>query len=90
MIGEKPASRSTLLEMIPMKLDVDEHCDDFGCSDLLVTAPEPDATWPWRCQFETVPAPVAPKLRDAILGLPRDNTLRHAYLRKRWSLAACA
>ena len=72
-----------------MKLDVDEQRDDFGCGGLLVTVPEPDATWPWRCQFETAPAPVAPKLRDAILGLPRDNTLRHAYLRKRWSFTAC-
>ena len=89
MIGEQPAPRSTLLEMIPMKLDVDEHCDDFGCGGLLVTALEPDATWPWRCQFEAAPGPVAPKLRDAILGLPRDNALRHSYLRKRWSLAAC-
>ena len=89
MIGEQPAPRSTLLEMIPMKLDVDEHCDDFGCGGLLVTALEPDATWPWRCQFEAAPAPVAPKLRDAILGLPRDNALRHSCLRKRWSLAAC-
>ncbi|MGE0849658.1 MAG: hypothetical protein AB7O44_08550 [Hyphomicrobiaceae bacterium] len=46
--------------------------------------------WPDRVSASTRDCILkAPKLRDAILGLPRDNTLRHAYLRKRWSFTAC-
>jgi hypothetical protein len=33
-------------------------------------------------------ASVPPKLHDALLGLPRDDALRRAYLRRCWTLDA--
>jgi hypothetical protein len=69
-----------------MKLDFDERGTGFDWDGLLVAAALPDPGW--RCRPEAAPVPVAPKLRDAILSLPRDHALRHAYLRKRWSRAA--
>jgi NTE family protein len=61
------------------------HRREFGCDWLQNTPPSPDMAE--QCQLGADGAGLAPKLRDAILGLPRDDILRRHYLRERWTTA---
>jgi hypothetical protein len=59
-----------------MKSDVDH---DSRLATVLCPRPG------WQARFGAASGSTIPNLRDAILGLPRDDALRRAYLRGRWS-----
>jgi NTE family protein len=59
------------------------HRREFGCGWLQNTPPHRDVAEPHQLGADGVVA--APKLRDAILSMPRDEALRRHHLRERWT-----
>jgi NTE family protein len=59
------------------------HRREFGCDWLQNTPPYHDMAEP--SPLEADGNVLAPKLRDAILSMPRDDVLRRHYLRERWT-----
>src|SRR5215475_5940382 len=59
------------------------HRREFGCDWLQNTPPYQDTAEPHPLGPDAILP--APKLRDAILSMPRDDVLRRHYLRERWT-----
>jgi len=60
------------------------HRREFGCDWLQNTPPYRDMAEPHHLADGVG---LAPRLRDAILSMPRDDALRRHYLRERWTIS---